>query len=412
MDTLALYDSLDADERAALDAAVAEDPRLAAALHEWRRLRSAVRADLARSLPDRALLTLYALSDQDDVLTDPEREALEAGRPALEAALERHPGLGAAVGRVRADRDAFEDAWDAAASGLEAEPAPVFEPAPMSEAAPRRIRTVSADRAARGAARPAPAADRPAAPRAASPRPARWAFRVAALVAVVAFGSLVAWLGVRDAGLETFAGAQIVPFPDGTTAVLDDRAVLEVREGRGREARLVAGRALFRVATDPDDPFRVTTPNAEIAVLGTTFSVDATDIETEVVLVEGAVTLAPRAKPGAAVTLAPGQRSAVLALDAPSAPERADLGTLGWAGAVFVNEPVAGEIARRLSEHFGTPVSIDPSLAGERLSAADWGEHGLDHALRLLAYALEADLEDDGDGFRIVPRAPAPVAAP
>ncbi len=398
MDTLALYDSLDADERAALDAAMAEQPALADALARWRQLRSGVRADLAQSLPDRALLVLYALSDGEDVLTPEERGRLDAARPALDAALDRHPGLSAVVGRIRDDRDAFDAAWDAAA--LEAEPAP----APDTEPPKRRIRTVPANRTSERRAERAPdrSPDRAPARHVRQARPMRWVSRAAMLVAVIGFVSLATWLGIRDAGMETLTGAQTVAFADGTTAVLDERAVLEVDTDRGRAARLVAGRALFRVTRNPADPFEVTTPNAEVMVLGTTFSVDATDVETEVILVEGVVTLSPRAKPGDAIRLAPGQRSTVLALDAPSTPERADLGTLSWADAVFIAEPVAGDIVRRLSEHFDVPVSIDPALEDERMSASDWGKEGLEPALRLLATALEADLEADGDGFRIV----------
>ncbi|MGB3541568.1 MAG: hypothetical protein WBA11_01465, partial [Rubrivirga sp.] len=235
MDTLALYDSLDADERAALDAAMADKPELATALQRWRQLRAGVRADLAQSVPDRTLLVLYALSDADDVLTPDERETLEAARPDLEAALEKHPGLTAVVKRIRDDRDAFDAAWNSIDGESDAAPDDVRPlDAAWENAGARRIRSVGAGRAE----------DRAAAPRVrtSSGQPMRWAFRVAALVAVVGFGTLVTWLGIRDAGLETLSGAQTVAFADGTTAVLDGRAVLEVGEDRGREARLVAGR--------------------------------------------------------------------------------------------------------------------------------------------------------------------------
>ena len=118
-------------------------------------------------------------------------------------------------------------------------------------------------------------------------------------------------------------------------------------------------------------------------------------------LVEGAVTLSPRAMPDAAVRLAPGQRSTVLALDAPTAPERADLGALDWAGAVFAGEATAGEIVRRLSDRFDATIGIDRSLSGETLSAAEWGADGLRPALEVLAAALGARVEVEGTGFRI-----------
>ena len=383
-DTLALYDALAPDEQAALDAALAETPALADAFARWRSLRAAVRADLARALPDRALLVLYALADEPDALSADEARQLGEARPALDAALDRHPGLAAAVRRIRADRDAFDAAWQGRRTADDGpRDRPPMRLAEERPAEPRR-----------------PAGDRPALRRAG---PTRWAARVAAVVAVVSFGALATWLAQRDAGWETLAGAQTVAFADGTTVQLADGARLAVPEGRGREARLEAGRALFRVERDPEAPFEVTTPNAEVTVLGTTFAVEATDVETEVLLVEGAVTLAPRATPGAAVRLGPGQRSRVLALDAPSEPAPADLGAIDFAGSVFVADgTAAGEIARRLAARFGVQVAVDGALASEPMSRGEYGADGLGAALAVLAGALDGRVVAEGDGFRIV----------
>jgi len=393
-DALAFYDALPPAEQAALNAALAEQPALAEAFARWQSLRASVRADLARSLPDRALLVLYALAD-DDLLSVAEREQVEAARPALDAALAKHPGLVAAVRRIRADRDAFDAAWAdaAAAPGTDHGPRTTDH---ASASAPRStppLRAVRLDRAR--------AADRP--PRAAV-RPMRLAFRIAAVVAVVAFAGVLTMLALRDAGWETVAGAQTVTFADGSTAELADGARLSLpADGAddARQARLLAGRALFRIERDPSNPFEVTTPNADIAVLGTTFSVEASDVQTEVVLVSGAVTLAPRATPDAAVRLAPGQRSAVLALDAPTAPAPADLGALAWTGVVFARGESVATIAARLGDVFGTRVTVAPSLAGEPV-AGEFGADGLDDAVAKLALALGGRVEANGTGLRIV----------
>ena len=372
-DAIAFFDALPPDERAALDTALREQPALAEAFARWQSLRAGVRAELARDLPDRALLVLYALVD-DDLLTDDEQVQVDAARPAIDAALSAHPGLAAAVRRIRADRDAFEAAW--------ADTMPA-----ASEAAPTR--RVSA---------PRPAADRPVLR---AVRPTRWVVRVAALLSVVAFGSLLTWMAMRDAGWETVAGDQTVTLADGSTIQLAEGARLQLFEDDGRTARLLGGQALFRITRDEAHPFEVTTPNAEVMVLGTTFTVDATEAETEVTLVSGAVTLQPRATPDAAVRLAPGERSRVLALDAPTAPEAADLGALAWTGTVFSRELTAGEIARRLGVTFDTPVTVAPSLAGEAVSG-EFGADGLEDALSKLALVLGARVEADGAGFRIV----------
>ena len=394
-DALAFYDALPPGDRAALDRSLAREPALAEAFARWQSLRADVRAELAGAVPDRGLLVLYALSDPD-LLSGEEAERLDAARPDLDAALARHPGLAAAVERIRSDRDAFEAAWAEAAAPAEAAGAP---------AAPRAV--TAPPRPARGTRQPAPARapGRPAVTRA---RPTRWVWRVAALAAVVAFAGILTTIWTRDAGWETVVadGARTVTFADGSTAELADGARLAVPEDGAddaRQARLLVGRALFRVERDASDPFEVTTPNAEVTVLGTTFTVQANDVETEVVLVSGAVALAPRAMPDAAVTLRPGQRSAVLALDPPSAPEPADLGALDWSGTVFARDLTLGQLAERLSRQSGTPVVVAPELAGLRVADGEYGADGLRDALDKLAMTFEARLSMEGSGFRLAP---------
>ncbi|MEM7788282.1 MAG: hypothetical protein AAF594_11205 [Bacteroidota bacterium] len=239
LDSLALYDALPPDEQAAVAAALAEQPALAEAFARWRSLRADVRVDLAQALPDRALLVLYALSD-DDLLSADEQDRLEAVRPDIEAAVATHPGLAAAVRRIQADRDAFEQAWAEAASET-AEPADV---API-EATPIEEETVAPRTAPR---RPAP--DRSALR--ASQSETRWVWRAASVLAVVAFAAVATYLFNRDAGWETITAQSdtVVTLPDGSTADLAAGATLMVPEAGAedaRQARLLGGGALFRI---------------------------------------------------------------------------------------------------------------------------------------------------------------------
>lgn len=214
-------------------------------------------------------------------------------------------------------------------------------------------------------------------------------------------------LVLRDAGWETVAAAEArtLALADGSTVELAAGARVMVPSGAddARQARLLAGRALFRVVRDEGAPFRVRTPNAEVTVLGTTFAVEATDVRTEVVLASGAVALAPRAKAGAAVRLAPGERAEVLALDPPSAPERADVGAaLAWVGADDRYRTVA-QMAERIGWTFGARVTVDPALAGEQVPNALLSGDDLRGAVDHLADALGARVEAEGGGYRIAP---------
>ena len=373
-DAAALYDTLGPDGRAAVAEALAADPALAAAFERWRSLR----ADLGRALPDRDLVVLHALADRDGALSDDERSRLDASGDELARAFDRHPGLVAAVRRVRADRDAFDQAWD---EGLAA--------AVPAETAPAR------------------AADRVPVPLlAAQTRDARvsmrWVWRGAAVVAVVAFATLATWLLQRDAGFDVVVAdaAQTVTLPDGSVADLAAGSVLWVPTGErdARQARLKTGEALFQIVPDADAPFRLETANADVVVLGTTFGVAASEVQTEVALVAGSVSLAPRRQPAAAVRLRPGQSSAVLAADAPSAPR--ETAAPVWTGPEPTSGP-AGAIAERIGQRFGVDVSLADGLAAEPVQGRFDAEATAEDALRVLALALGADLDASDGSFRL-----------
>ena len=382
-DAIALYDTLGPEDRAAVADALAADPALATAFQQWR----ALRADLGRTLPDGDLLVLHALSDRDGVLSDAERRRLDASRDELAHALGRHPGLAAAVRRIHDDREAFERAWDeglVAAVPASAEPLarPPVDRAPVDRAPVSLL-----------AARP-PAAR----------HPMRWAWRGTALVAVVAFATLATWLLQRDAGFDVVVAdaAQTVTLPDGSVADLAAGSVLWVptADRDARQARLKTGEALFQIVPDADAPFRLETANADVVVLGTTFGVAASEVQTKVALVAGSVSLAPRRQPGAAVRLRPGQSSTVLAADAPSAPEDTDAPV--WTGPEPASGP-AGAIAERIGQRFGVEVSVADELAVEPVQGRFGAEATAEDALRVLALALGADLGGSDGSYRLTP---------
>ena len=385
IDRLALYDALPPEERAALDAALADRPALAEAFARWRSLRADVRAELSRDLPDRALLVLYALAD-DDLLSDAERAHLDASRADLDAALAKHPGLAAAVRRIQADRAAFERAWaEAAAPPVAAPPA----------AAPPR---------------PARAADRP---RAAAPTrgaqtagAGRWVWRSLALAAVVGFVALLTSVALRDAGWETITAseAQTLAFADGSTVELARGARIMVPEGGGGgRPRGAAARGAGPVPRRPQRGRAVRGDDAERRGHG--FGHDVLrggdrrphagrarerggDARAARDAGRGGPPGARRAGRGAGPSTRPRRRSP------------ADLGTaLAWTGTAARDTPAA-VVAERLGWRFGVPVTVDPALADERVNG-EFGGDGLEDAVRLLAASLDARAVPDGDGFRI-----------
>jgi len=377
----ALADALDPAERDALAAALADPeaaPALRAALAHWAAAGDRLAADLAADYPRRPLLALYALSDDPDALSEEEHTLLAAARPALDDALDRHPGLAAVAALLRADRDAFLALWE------------------------------------EEAARPAPAPRRPAADRAPA-RPAlggrqrafRWTWRSAVGVALALFVALSVFLIQRDAGMETVRTAvgetRVVDLPDGSTVHLAEATRLEYAARSGRHVRLT-GEAAFDVVPGAE-PFTVETPLALATVLGTTFNVRADGQATEVTLASGALALAARAAPADTIRLEPGQRSRVAAGAPPERPARADVvETLAWTGTWHFQATPLAEIARRLAAHYGVGIAVPPALAGERVTGAFEQAVPVEQTLNTLATALGVRVEGDAaGGFRFSP---------
>ncbi|MEP0546700.1 MAG: FecR domain-containing protein [Rhodothermales bacterium] len=377
-----LFEALDPAESEALRHALGDDASTADALALWTALRARLGADLRRALPDFDLLVLYAIGEADPATLAPEEEArLIAARPSLERAIAAHPALDDVVRRIRADHAAFDAAW-------EAEPAPA--PATVREEIGMRKR--AEDRA-------------PERPRAAR----RWAWRSAVAVAVVAFAAIMVFILQRDAGFETYDTAadetRTVTLDDGSTVMLaaSSRLMVETEDDGERRVRL-AGEALFEVVPS-DEPFVVETATALTTVLGTTFGVDANELETEVVLANGSVKVATRVDPEQSVRLEPGQRSRVVGGQAPEPPARADVvASLAWTGTWYFHNAPADEVAERFSAHYGVPIMLDPSLASVRVGGAYSADRPAEESLQALAVSLGAQVEPDAaGGYRIVP---------
>jgi transmembrane sensor len=119
--------------------------------------------------------------------------------------------------------------------------------------------------------------------------------RTAIAVVGVALGlGAVALLEMsRATTYDTVVGEQrSVALPDGSTVDLNSRSRIEVRySARSRNIELLAGQALFNVATDQARPFVVTSGNTRVRAVGTQFDVYKKRGGTVVTVVEGRVAI-------------------------------------------------------------------------------------------------------------------------
>lgn len=98
----------------------------------------------------------------------------------------------------------------------------------------------------------------------------------AAAVILIAAGTGLLWLTVRNSRTQRFTGPVVAQLKDGTTVQLEDKAQLQVLAGFGGRQREVSleGKATFNVTPDAARPFIIKLGERSIKVLGTRFMVD------------------------------------------------------------------------------------------------------------------------------------------
>jgi transmembrane sensor len=142
----------------------------------------------------------------------------------------------------------------------------------------------------------------PAAAAADNPTPARnvnLRRRFALAAGIVAAVTVAGWFGLqtRDTVLSTDrAERREVMLADGSTVSLGPET--QVRVGLSKTERhltLERGRALFRVAKDPQRPFLVTSEGTVVRAVGTIFAVEQADESVIVTVKEGKVAVSPTA---------------------------------------------------------------------------------------------------------------------
>jgi len=258
----------------------------------------------------------------------------------------------------------------------------------------------------------------------------RWAATAAMLVGVAL---AMVWVELRRDHIETAIGEQrTFVLKDGSVVYVntDSELVIDVSKHR-RSIDLLRGEARFDVVKDPSRPFIVTTPQASVRAVGTSFNVQTVFKRTAVAVIEGRVDLTSKQAPGHDATplphmaghrgverraasltrmrLAEGERAAVndvgdiVPREGPSL-ER----VLAWTQhrVEFHDEPLATVIAEfnRYSAH---PVYIGDQLLARHRVSGSFGVRDVNSLLQFLEQYQGVLIEQNPDGSRLLMRRPS-----
>jgi ferric-dicitrate binding protein FerR (iron transport regulator) len=218
--------------------------------------------------------------------------------------------------------------------------------------------------------------------------------RVAAAVAILAMAAGGYWWYQHNQW-QTFTASN-----NNEQLTLPDQSVVSLRKGSSlqypktfdKKERLVQlnGEAFFQVQHNEHQPFKITTANAEVKVLGTSFLVNSVKTEDEVVVVTGKVNVKDRNQPDNQVTLTPGER-VVLQQDHFYENQVSDTNFLAWkTGSLDFRETPLQQVLQDLSHYYGIQVGIEPSQ-----------EHAL-QSLKVTVHFDNQPLEQALDEIRLI----------
>lgn len=169
---------------------------------------------------------------------------------------------------------------------------------------------------------------------------------------------------------------EIVELPDQSTVHLNSGSQISYSRlfNYWNREIFLKGEAFFDVSSN-GLPFRVTTPNAAVEVLGTKFNVHYRPSEehnrTTVFLAEGRIAFESLITDGNAITLHPGQKSWVSDIQQkPSSPVETDKEkAMDWKRNSFAFENQSlSSVFSELSRRFNISIDVSPAIAQERMT--------------------------------------------
>lgn len=235
-----------------------------------------------------------------------------------------------------------------------------------------------------------------------------WA-RVAAAILVVAAATFTINYFVSKPGevrIETLAETKRVDLPDGTVVTLNRNSSLAYGDDFNKENRLVqlSGEAFFDVTPNTQKPFVISSGNAQVTVVGTTFNVRAYEKDTQMtVTVETGVVQLSAATSGEKVVLKRGDSGTFeKANGSVSMRVNPDVNYNSWTTRhIEFNETSLQEVVKTLNRTYGANITINCTVSPNCVVTVTFEQQSLESVLRVLETTLNLTYRVNGDTIEI-----------
>ena len=193
-------------------------------------------------------------------------------------------------------------------------------------------------------------------------------------------------------------GAREIQLPDGSKVWLNKNASLvypETFNGDPRNVKL-SGEAFFDVVKDPQNPFNISTIHSEVTVMGTSFNVNASLVETRVSVATGLVKVTSLKSRNSVIV--PFNHSAVATDETVTSSSTVEPNYQSWkSGAFEFDDTPIRQVVKDLNSYYNQEIVIDDAGALTCTLTARFNGSHIDEVLEVIRLTCDVDVtERDG----------------
>lgn len=210
----------------------------------------------------------------------------------------------------------------------------------------------------------------------------------AAAILVIAFGYWFVMQHQRETIITKSTANQIdsVRLKDGSVIVLAESSQIKYPEEFDDEVRSVSltkGKAFFKIAHHPSQPFKVSLNQSQVTVLGTSFNIKLTQNTIELGVKTGRVLFSPY-QDGATSVLTAGQALSFNMMKKELVAKTAQ-NQDSWLTKelVFVDTPLE-DVCKQLTEHYGVKIQLETNKKTAKKLNANFSNQSLENVLLIL----------------------------
>lgn len=233
--------------------------------------------------------------------------------------------------------------------------------------------------------------------------------RVAAAILLIVAATFTINYFVSKPGetrFETLAETQRIDLPDGSVVNLNRNSSLSFDNDFNTKDRVVrlSGEAFFDVSPNSQKPFIISSGEAQVQVVGTTFNVSAYERDSQLrVTVETGVVELSASTSGEKVVLRPGDEGTFAKSDGSlSMRANPDVNYRSWSTRhIEFNETSLQEVVRTLNKTYGSNIIISGAVSPNCVVTVTFDQQSLEAVLRVLETTLNLTYRINGDTIEI-----------